>query len=108
MNLDFSEFHPLDHNLWECRDYPGGWRRHLQYRWDYQWSEALSIRWRHMTGRHLFAAYAYRPRLPGGAVDPNAREWQYSAICRGCDVEPDNVTAERLIAEMKNRSLPFD
>lgn len=35
--LDFSEFHPLDHSLLECRDYPGGRRRHLEYSWDFKW-----------------------------------------------------------------------
>lgn len=35
-DLDLSDFHPLDHTLGECRGYPGGWRRHLAYRWQYE------------------------------------------------------------------------
>lgn len=52
--IDFSEAHFLDHPLWRCRDQPGGWRRHLVYRWRYQWSEIL---WRHTfcrVGRHYY------------------------------------------------------
>lgn len=37
MKLDFSEYHPLDHPLWACKGYPGGWRRHLDYSWDFIW-----------------------------------------------------------------------
>lgn len=42
--LDFSEFHPLDHSVLRCNGFPGGRRRHLEYRWSYQWSESVK-RW---------------------------------------------------------------
>lgn len=34
--LDFSDFHPLDHNLLECRGYPGGRRLHIHYFWTFK------------------------------------------------------------------------
>lgn len=37
MKLDFSQFHPLDHSIWRCNGFPGGRRRHLKYRWEFQW-----------------------------------------------------------------------
>ena len=40
--LDFSEYHPLDHSVFECKGYPGGKRRHLQYRWEFQVEPAIS------------------------------------------------------------------
>lgn len=35
--LDFSIWHPLDHHFWEprCRQFYGGWRRHLELAWQY-------------------------------------------------------------------------
>jgi hypothetical protein len=44
MNLDFSEFHPLDHSLWRCAGFPGGRRRHLSYRWQFQWGAEVRQR----------------------------------------------------------------
>lgn len=41
VKLNFSEFHPLDHPIWACQDYPGGKRRHLKYRWEFQWRDRL-------------------------------------------------------------------
>lgn len=109
MDLDFSEFHPLDHSLWECKGYPGGRRRHLRFRWDYQWSEELGIRWAHLRGTHDWAAYAYRsPALKVTAEPMGGRPWQYRAVCRGCSAEPDAETTERVIAAMKAHPLPFD
>lgn len=37
--LDFSEFHPLDHwpGTSDCRSLPGGARRHLALGWEYKW-----------------------------------------------------------------------
>lgn len=55
--LDFSEYHPLDHTLRECRGYPGGWRRHISYDWEFR----VGPRWRSRTlcrlGRHDWAAW---------------------------------------------------
>lgn len=41
--LDFSEFHPLDHLPASayCRSLPGGIRRHLAYGWQYKWPTQL-------------------------------------------------------------------
>jgi hypothetical protein len=50
--LDFSQFHPLDHSVFRCRDYPGGRRRHLAYRWEFQWREHLGGWFLCPFGRH--------------------------------------------------------
>lgn len=101
MHLDFSEFHPLDHTIWECRNYPGGRRRHLQYRWDFQWSESIAVWWRHATARHLWRTLGYRDRESG--------EWNYIVRCAGCSARPDEDTQERLIALAAERPWPdFD
>lgn len=52
-HLDFSEFHPLDHTVWYCyrRGYPGGVRRHLSYRWEFQWKDKAA-RWKCLLGWH--------------------------------------------------------
>lgn len=50
--LDFSEFHPLDHTLWQCRNYPGGRKTHLSYRWEFQWASGLRRRTLCRIGRH--------------------------------------------------------
>lgn len=42
--LDFSQFHPLDHSVLACRGYPGGRRRHLAYRWEFQVRDQV-LRW---------------------------------------------------------------
>ena len=39
-HIDYSEYHPLDHSVWRC-GWPGGRRRHLRYRWEYQWRSRL-------------------------------------------------------------------
>lgn len=38
MQLDFSQFHPLDHfpGSWYCRSLPGGTRNHLVMDWQYR------------------------------------------------------------------------
>ena len=41
MELDFSQFHPLNHHVLACRDYPGGRKRHLSYRWEFRWRERV-------------------------------------------------------------------
>lgn len=48
--LDFSEFHPLDHRpgTAECRNYPGGVRRHVQYEWHFRTGPRI----RSFLGRH--------------------------------------------------------
>lgn len=50
--IDFSEFHPLDHNLLQCRGYPGGWRTHLKFRWEFFVAPALERQTFCRIGRH--------------------------------------------------------
>jgi hypothetical protein len=63
--LDFSEFHPLDHSLWECRDYPGGRRTHLEYRWQFQWKDKLHELTLCRVGRHKWTEW-YGPGKQSG------------------------------------------
>lgn len=50
--LDFSEFHPIDHSLIACTGYPGGRRRHLKHRWQFQWRSAIRSRTTCLIGLH--------------------------------------------------------
>lgn len=68
--LDFSEYHPLDHSLWRCEHYPGGHRRHLQYRWEFQWHSRIRRWTRCPLGLHRWVQ-AWR-RDPRGSADA---EW---------------------------------
>lgn len=52
--LDFSEFHPLDHNLRDCIGYPGGRWRHIKYRWEFQLREEVRARTTCKLGLHLY------------------------------------------------------
>lgn len=109
VKLDMSQFHPLDHNLWQCRGYPGGRRRHVEIAWDYVWRPEIKVHWRHLTGRHLWRAMAVRdPKTAGGFGPPPLREgpeaiiaagWSFRVVCEGCGKEPDWVTADRIIVE---------
>jgi hypothetical protein len=55
--LDFSRFHPLDHTVWQCRGYPGGIRKHLDYRWSLQWYPGLRRRTLCRAGTHRPVCY---------------------------------------------------
>jgi hypothetical protein len=90
--IDFSQFHPLDHTLAECRNYPGGRRRHLRYRWAFQWREQLVIWFRHMLGTHTWFGLA---RLDDA-------EPVYFVRCRGCNARADAATVARVIGNMRN------
>ena len=109
MKLDFSQFHPLDHSLARCHGYPGGWRAHLRYRWEFQWREDLVTRWLHLTGRHHWIGFASRTVTPweGTPFDkfidwsppqPGDPGWTYGVSCAGCDAVPDGATRRAIIA----------
>jgi hypothetical protein len=76
--LDFSQYHPLDHSVWECKGYPGGRRRHLAYRWDFQWRDRLRGQTLCRAGRHAPVQWWSK----GGKA---------GVTCRGCykDLEED-------------------
>lgn len=97
--LDFSEFHPLDHSLLNCIGYPGGRKRHLRYRWDYQWQEKIeSILYAPwcLLGHHRWWAW-YRgpghPQVISGekedkslwAAKPDVRNRPSMIRCSYCD-----------------------
>jgi hypothetical protein len=96
VNLDFSQFHPLDHNVLECRGYPGGRRRHLQYRWDFFVRPWLRVHWLHATGRHDWIALG-RPRRSPPEFPPNRENSDFLVVCEGCDARPDPATAKQII-----------
>jgi hypothetical protein len=77
-HLDFSQFHPLDHSVWECRGYPGGRRRHLQYRWDFQWRDRLRGMTLCLIGKHAWVHW-WRGQTGESA----------GIVCRGCEKEKD-------------------
>lgn len=52
--LDFSEYHDLFHSLWECRGYPGGRRRHINYLWDFKYRDRLRELTLCKIGRHIY------------------------------------------------------
>lgn len=58
--LDFSIFHPLMHSLWACRGWPGGRKRHLSMRWEYQWRGKFRAQTWCRAGRHQQVTW-YRP-----------------------------------------------
>ena len=92
MTIDMSQFHPLDHSLAQCHGYPGGWRRHLAYRWQFQWKESLWVRTRHLTGRHTWF----------GMVRMGDDMPTYFVRCRGCNATADMATVARVIGNMRN------
>jgi hypothetical protein len=87
-----SQFHPLDHTLAQCHGYPGGWRRHLRYKWEFQWKERLGVQFRHATGHHTWF----------GMVRLGGAEPEYFVRCRGCDARADQVIVARVIGNMRN------
>jgi hypothetical protein len=52
--LDFSEFHPLDHlpGSARCRELPGGIRNHLAMAWEYKWRREVAVQTLCRIGRH--------------------------------------------------------
>lgn len=54
--LDFSEFHPLDHNLRDCIGYPGGRWTHIKYRWEFQIRDEVRAWTTCKLGLHLYGA----------------------------------------------------
>jgi hypothetical protein len=98
VKLDFSQYHPLDHSIRQCSGYPGGRRRHLSHRWQFQIRERLTVAWKHATFRHEWQPFAAKDKVSG--------EWLYFVDCAGCAAEPNSETKERLIAEMRTRPMP--
>lgn len=92
MNLDFSQWHPLDHwpGTRRCRQHYGGWRRHLHVAWMMGRRDQV-VGWfarptTCVVGRHSWNVFRF-VREPGllrtlttklGAPD------DYTAVCRYC------------------------
>lgn len=77
--LDFSQFHPLDHGIWskECPAHYGGRAQHLSLTWEYRWSEELRARTICLVGRH-------RRVTMHGRDDPGEKWAWVQDICRDC------------------------
>jgi hypothetical protein len=84
-SLDFSQFHPLNHTVWACRDYPGGRRRHLTYRWDFQWRHRVRAWTLCRVGRHDWTQW-YR-----------GRDWAPAGVtCSACDKDQPPTESQTL------------
>ncbi|HVT97836.1 MAG TPA: hypothetical protein VHE33_10030 [Acidobacteriaceae bacterium] len=86
-SLDFSEFHPLDHSVWACDGFPGGRKRHLQYRWDFQWRDRLRSWTLCKIGRHRPVESWGRSREDAEAGRP-MRSLGWSCACCYKDTPP--------------------
>lgn len=53
--LDFSQFHPLDHNIIQCKGYPTGRYAHAMMRWEYQVYPLIRTRTFCVLGFHRWA-----------------------------------------------------
>lgn len=75
--LDFSEYHPLDHYpaTRYCRLLPGGTRRHLEYMWDFKWRRDLHRAFVCPWGRHKYTKHWSRNR------SGETREWRACTYC---------------------------
>lgn len=94
MQFDFSEFHPLDHGIWDpvCWGWAGGIPRHVRLWWDYQftwpWAEWKAKR-DCDSGRHHMVGYWTDGKaflnnwVDGKWVEPTPDGYH----CRDCDLE---------------------
>jgi hypothetical protein len=57
--LDFSQFHPLDHNIFdkECKEWYGGRLNHIKLWWRYQFEPDLVRNTLCRLGLHRFVEY---------------------------------------------------
>lgn len=79
-SLDFSEFHPLDHSVWRCTGFPGGRKRHLHYRWDFQWRDRLRSWTLCRLGRHRPVQWWGRtPAEADAGLPMTSRGWSCAA-----------------------------
>lgn len=83
MTLNFDEFHPLDHGLIDCLGYPGGRRRHLEFRWQFQWRDWLYAKTMCRLGQHEIVRMWRRPA--------GADEMQVFRACRTCLAPPNDA-----------------
>lgn len=80
--LDFSEFHPLDHYIWEprCRDHFGGPKRHIQLWWWYKFEYTPEKVWHRWV---LCRLDRHQSSKGWGRKDPDS-EWVSTVNCRWC------------------------
>lgn len=100
MEIDFSEFHPLDH--WPgtryCRSLPGGTKRHLNYAWHERRKDQILKPWYrifHCTfGDHKFLIWYHRNKEDKIVITP---------MCKYCPAT--RLPSERDIDGIRN--IPF-
>jgi len=85
MNFDFSEYHPLDHAIWDtvCWGWAGGVVRHIKLWWAYQfqwpWQPYQARRSCAKGIHHPIAFWKGVPKMVDGKLDMAA-----GLICRDC------------------------
>lgn len=108
LDLDFSYFHPLDHSIWECRDYPGGRRTHARYVWQFKWDIDPKGRVKHFFGYHKWLAIGYRNNPDAKGFSPFGHRsvedmrdagWSFNVVCDFCDMQAPPGAAARAIAD---------
>ena len=93
--LDFSQFHPLDHWPYteRCRAHYGGGRHHLRIAWDFRRREQVVgyfARWTTcVVGRHRWRVWKRTMRLDdiGGRNRVLGAPGDYRAMCAYCHTD---------------------
>lgn len=86
--LDFSQFHPMDHYLWErrCREHFGGPVNHVKLWWAYKCEYKPSDLWHKVmcrTGRHHVTG--------GQTIMIFGRETTVTRCCCWCRKTPEEI-----------------
>lgn len=93
MQFDYSEFHPLDHGIWDpvCWGWAGGIPRHIKLWWNYQhnwpWQDWQA---RRSCDKGLHHMVAYWNGEPIKRYVWGDQEWEPEPDgyqCRDCDLE---------------------
>lgn len=87
MQFDFSEFHPLDHGIWDpvCWGWAGGIPRHINlwrlYQFQWPWQPYFAKRSCNKGLHNVFVYWTSLPEIRDGEVVTPAAGFQ----CRDCD-----------------------
>lgn len=87
VDVDFSEFHPLDHGIWDpvCWGWAGGIGRHLSlwrmYQFEWPWQSHMAKRACDRGLHHVIAYWDYLPHHDGKEITDPAT----GLMCRDCD-----------------------
>jgi hypothetical protein len=92
VQLDFSQWHPLDHwsGTARCRTLYGGWRWHLRIAWEFKWRGQLRTHTLCKLGRHGAYVSGYS-RAPGTQRGVWLEHWP---VCPHCYAPKPGLAAE--------------